>query len=75
MSWTASTGRPKDWIGLFKQGDSNGNYGWWTYTDGAGSGTSTLSAPTQAGQYEFRYLINDGYEDVARSGLVTVGPL
>ena len=47
-----------------------GLVGW---TDGATSGTFTLSAPTQAGQYEFRYLLNDGYGDAARSSLVTVG--
>ena len=74
VSWTASTGRPQDWIGFFKQGDWNGNHGWSTYTAGATSGTSTLSAPTQPGQYEFRYLVNDSVDDVARSSLVTVGP-
>jgi hypothetical protein len=75
VSWTASTGRPKDWIGLFKVGDGNGNHGWSNYTEGATSGTFTLSAPTEAGQYEFRYLLNDGVNDAARSSLVTVGSL
>ena len=36
------------------------------------SGTFTLTAPSQAGQYEFRYLIDDGWSDVARSTMVTV---
>ncbi len=75
VSWTASTGRPKDWIGLFKVRDGNGNHGWSNYTEGATSGTFTLSAPTEAGQYEFRYLLNDGVNDAARSSLVTVGSL
>ena len=74
VSWTASTGGASDWIGLIRVGDPNNDNGWWDYTGGKTSGTFTLSAPTQAGQYEFRYLPNDGYVDVARSGLVTVGP-
>ena len=75
VSWTASTGRPRDWIGLFRIGDWNGAHGWSNYTDGATSGTFTLSAPTEAGQYEFRYLLNDGVDDAARSTVVTVGSL
>jgi hypothetical protein len=74
VSWTASTGAPLDWISLFRVSDPNTVYGWYDYTKGATSGTFTFSAPTQAGQYEFRYLLNDGYSDVARSSLVTVGP-
>lgn len=73
VSWTASTGRSLDWISLFRAGDGNTAYGWYEYMEGATSGTFTLSAPTEAGQYEFRYLLNDGYTDVARSGPVTVG--
>ena len=72
VSWTASPGGPADCISLFKKGDSNTAYGWAAYTEGATSGTSTLSAPTQSGQYEFRYLLFDGLIDVARSRLVTV---
>lgn len=72
VSWTASTGKPLDWIGLFKVGDWNGAHGWSRYTDGATSGTSALSAPSQAGEYEFRYLLDNGVTDVARSSLVTV---
>jgi hypothetical protein len=72
VSWTASIGRHKDWIGLFRVGDSNEAHGWSQYTGGATSGTETLSAPTEVGQYEFRYLLNDGLNDAARSSLVTV---
>lgn len=75
MSWTAPRGGTADWIGLFKVGDQNTQYGWWTYTEGATSGTATLSAPTQPGQYEFRYLLNDGYDDTVRSSSVTVTAL
>jgi hypothetical protein len=43
------------------------------------SGTRTLVAPREAGQYEFRYLLDDGFGDAAVSSVVTVsagaGPL
>jgi hypothetical protein len=73
VSWTASAGAALDWIALIRVGDPNNDNGWWDYTGGKASGTLTLSAPTQPGQYEFRYLPNDGYVDVARSSMVTVG--
>lgn len=72
VSWSASTGRPKDWISLFSVGDPNAAHGWAKSTEGATSGTFTLSAPMQPGQYEFRYLLDDGFSDVARSSPVTV---
>jgi hypothetical protein len=73
VSWTASPKGGNDWIGLFKKGDPNTAHDWWSgWTEGATSGTFALSAPTQAGQYEFRYLLDDGYGDAARSSVVTV---
>ena len=75
VSWVAPGGRSAvDWLGFFKLGDPSTNYesGWWDYTNGATSGTFVLTAPTQAGQYEFRYLLDDGYVDVARSTPITV---
>lgn len=73
VTWTAPKGGGSDWIGLFKVGDPNTNYElWWKYTEGGVSGTLTLAAPAQPGQYEFRYLLDDGYVDVVRSGPVTV---
>lgn len=75
VSWMAPSGRPHlDWIALFKVGDPSTSYenGWWQYTDGVASRTLTLSAPTQPGEYEFRYLVDDGFIDVARSSPVTV---
>ena len=71
VSWVAQGG-VWDWVALFKVGDLNESYGWWEYTKGAPSGTLTLSAPTEAGQYEFRYLLDDDYIDVVRSSPVTV---
>ncbi len=72
VSWTATPGYYADWISLFNAGQPNSRPVWVKSTEGATSGTFTLSAPTQAGQYEFRYLLEDEH-DVARSGLVTVG--
>jgi uncharacterized protein (TIGR03437 family) len=81
MSWVAPSGRGcsggGDWIAIYKVGDpditgaANGHSDlWFVHLCGATSGTSTLSAPTQPGQYEFRYMVGD--TSVARSGPVTV---
>jgi hypothetical protein len=71
VSWTAPGARASDWIALCKVG---GNYedDWYGLTNGATSGTLTATAPTRPGQYEFRYLVDDGFLDVARSSPVTV---
>ena len=74
VSWTAPAGSSgRDWISLFKVGDPNTAYGWWSYTGGALSGTFNLTAPLATGQYEFRYLLDNGYTSVAKSGAITVG--
>jgi IPT/TIG domain-containing protein len=75
VSWEAPGGRSTgDWIALLKVGSPSTSYsqGWWEYTNGARSGTLTLSAPVQPGEYEFRYLADDGFVDAARSGRLTV---
>ena len=73
VSWTTSTAGHDDWIALFKKGDPNRAHRWWeAYTEGVTSGTFTLSAPNEVGQYEFRYLLDDGFGDAAVSTVVTV---
>jgi hypothetical protein len=74
VSWTAPAGgtSSSDWIALYRVGASNSQYGWWQYTNGATSGNFTLTAPSEAGQYEFRYLRNNGYTSVATSNTITV---
>jgi len=70
VSWLVPSGRSaSDWIGLFRADTASTSYedGWWQYTNGAPSGALTINAPLQAGSYEFRYLLNDGYVDAARS--------
>jgi hypothetical protein len=71
VSWVA-LGRPStlDWIGLFGVGVPNTSFedGLWQYTSSV-SGTMTFTAPERAGDYEFRYLLDDGYLDVARTAV------
>ena len=73
VSWTTSIPWAEDGISLFKVGDPETAQRWAKSTEGATSGTFTLTAPGQAGQYEFRYLLED-FSVAARSSLVTVGP-
>jgi len=77
VSWTAADGQTssRDWIGFYRVGDDNSAFDWsrWTYTDGWASGSFSVTAPGTAGPYEFRYLLDDGYTDAARSNPVTVG--
>jgi len=81
MSWVAPSGQGcnggGDWIAIYRVGDpditgaANGHSDfWYDHVCGATSGTSKMNAPTQPGQYEFRYMIGD--IAVARSGPVTV---
>lgn len=75
VNWIAPKGRSvADWVALFKVEISNSNYddARWQHTKGTVSGTYTVSAPALPGDYEFRYLLNDDYTDVARSGPITV---
>jgi hypothetical protein len=71
VSWTAPGARAGDWIALCKVGGSYED-DWYGLTNGATSGTRTVTAPTRPGLYEFRYLVDDGFLDVARSSPVTV---
>ena len=71
VSWTAPGARAADWLALFKVGGSYDD-DWWGHTNGATSGTLTLVAPTRPGQYEFRYLLDGDFIEVARSSPVTV---
>jgi len=71
VSWTAPSGRRGDWIAIVRVGGSY-NDDWYGLTNGAASGTHTVMVPAQPGQYEFRYLVNDSFRDVARSSPVTV---
>ena len=71
VSWTAPGGRAGDWIAVVKVG---GTYDddWYGLTHGATSGALTVTAPARVGQYEFRYLLDGGFLEAARSSQVTV---
>jgi hypothetical protein len=73
VNFTAPGGRPeKDWIGLYKVGDPSTSYLTWGYTTGLPSGYFTFTMPNQAGQYEFRYFLENTYTQAARSNAVQV---
>jgi len=72
-SWTAPAGSSvQDWIALYRTGAANTVYLFWKYTNGAASGSLSVTAPSTAGTYEFRYLLNNGYTSVAKSNPITV---
>jgi hypothetical protein len=72
VSWTATHTRcSSDWIGLYQPGMRNEDYGLWGYTPCGTGGTLRFNL-TARGQFEFRYLPDDGFVDVARSVTITV---
>jgi len=74
VQWEAPAGSPAtDWIGLFK-GDAQSGLIWWQYTGGASTGTATVTAPAESGQYEFRYFLNDSYRFAAFSRVFVQQP-
>jgi IPT/TIG domain-containing protein len=71
VAWSSPAFGTADWIGLFRLGDPNGAYISYEYVSAA-TGSRTFTAPPLAGQYEFRYLVDDDYYDAARSAPITV---
>jgi Ca-activated chloride channel family protein len=73
VTWTAPGGSAADdWIGLFRVGDPDYSFVWYTYTGGATTGTVSVPAPSTSGSYELRYFINNTYNRTATSNTVTV---
>ena len=73
VTWTAGGDTSfTDWIGLYEQGAPNTSYLAYKYTGGSASGSVAFSAPESPGTYEFRYLLNGGYTNVATSNPVIV---
>jgi len=75
VTWHVSQGQSllNDWIGMFQPDASNYHYISYKYTQGVRDGSFTFTAPSTEGPYEFRYLPDGGYTDVATSNTVTVG--
>jgi len=65
-------GNPKDWIGLYKNSASDRDYLTWKYLDGKTSGTITLSAPEEEGEYNVRIFENDGMTLLGKSAVFLV---
>lgn len=78
VSWSAPAGSSaKDWIGFYEIGRPNeSGFLWWAYTEGSPSGQQNavpfVGLEFPPGEYEFRYLLNDGYTLAAKSNKVTV---
>ena len=72
LTWSVPSsraGRSTDWIGLFRVGAPNTSFDSqrWIYTKGQTSGSYAVPAPAAAGDYEFRYLLDNGYSSFAAS--------
>ncbi len=75
VNWTApSNHSTTDWIGIYKVGEANNRFLSYEYVGSGSSGSMTFTAPNELGQYEFRYLLNNGYTSSATSNTVTVSP-
>ncbi len=74
VNWTIPTNQKTagDWVGLYQVGKSNDQYLAYRYTGNTTSGSTTFTAPTTLGNYEFRLFHNNNYTSVAISNTVTV---
>jgi hypothetical protein len=77
LSWSnIPTPTAKDWIVIAPVGAADANWIVWGYTNGASSGSRTLTLPSNAtpGSYTARFLANDGWQRVAVSNFISVQP-
>jgi pectin methylesterase-like acyl-CoA thioesterase len=73
VNWSGAVGHAaKDWVGLYAAGDPDTNFLAWQYTGPATTGHLSFAAPGRAGQYEFRYFLNDGFRRAAAGNRVSV---
>lgn len=78
VSFTDGPGNQRDWIALYKVGQTPGSASQsqlWTYLNGQRSGTVTFNGLTQPGRYYATFLENDGYTELAGRKEFYVGPL
>jgi uncharacterized protein YerC len=59
------------WIGFYKSGNADRSYTSYEFLKGT-SGQYSVTAPKEAGQYEFRIFLDNGYTRLASSQSVTV---
>jgi hypothetical protein len=72
ITFSNATTNQRDWIGLYKKDASDRDYLTWQYTDGKKEGSPTFEAPSEPGEYDARFFINDGYTRLAISEPFTV---
>src|SRR5262249_47205523 len=75
MTLAGGFGGQSDWLALAQVGSSERTYVSYTYVGlGVTTRTWTVTMPSTAGQYEFRYFPDNGYVRAATSPAVTVDP-
>ena len=68
LYWQApSNHNPRDWVGVYVVGSPNTSFGTWSYVPFGSSGSLTFTAPSADGNYEIRYLLDNGYTSAAVS--------
>ena len=73
VNWSALPGHSvTDWVGLYRVGDPDTDYLDAQYTGDGTTGLLTFTAPDAAGDYEFRYFLNDTFTGAATSNAVCV---
>lgn len=73
VHWLAPNATATDWIGLYHTGADNHAYLDYVYAAGQSDGSHAFATTSlTAGQYEFRYLLNNGYTSVATSVTFTL---
>ena len=78
ISYTDGPGNQKDWLALYKKGQTPGSASpsqLWAYVNGQTSGTHTFAGLTQPGRYYATFLENDGYTELTEREEFYVGPL
>ncbi|WP_199119140.1 fibronectin type III domain-containing protein [Pedobacter sp. ASV28] len=77
VTFTSAPNDPKDWIGMYKKGQTPGVGGVtstkWSYTSGS-SGSVTLGSGAAAGEYYVVLLSKDGYNEIADRIQLYIGP-
>ena len=72
VTWSVPNGKQAVEAALFAHGQTNDQEPfWWNLTHGLATGSYTITAPTKAGQYEFR-LMTGNYVDGAITAPITV---
>jgi len=71
VSWSGLSPTGSDWISLHPAGSPDSNYISWQYAQGA-SGSISLNAPAEIGQYEFRLFRNGQKVATSNVFIVTV---